>query len=127
MRPATNGPRSFTFTRTVFPFFSFLTSTTVPSGSVRCAAETFSGRNVSPEAVGSPSNSFPYHDASPRSTAPGVGVGGTYVFAFGVEEQPQTESPKSTRRIPLKVKRGGRRRRRHAATAAPGAAALFTF
>jgi len=60
------------FTRTVLPFLSFVTSTTVPSGSVRCAAEIFSGRNVSPEAVGSPSNSLPYQEASPRSPLPAV-------------------------------------------------------
>jgi hypothetical protein len=72
MRPATNGPRSLIFTRTVLPFLSFVTSTTVPSGSVRCAAEIFSGRNVSPDAVGSPSNSLPYQEASPRSPPPAV-------------------------------------------------------
>ncbi len=38
MRPFTQGPRSFTRTRTERPFSRFVTSRSVPRGSVGCAA-----------------------------------------------------------------------------------------
>ena len=50
---------------------------------MRWAAEIFSGRNVSPEAVGRPSNSFPYQDASPRSLLPLSPMAAADVFAGG--------------------------------------------
>src|SRR5262249_29953952 len=72
MRPATDGPRSLILTRTVLPFFSFMTSTIVPSGRERWAAEIFSGLKISPLAVGRFANSAPYQEASPRCCSPVV-------------------------------------------------------
>src|SRR5262249_47978830 len=51
MRPRTNGPRSLMRTTTVRPLRRFFTSTSVPNGSVRCAAVMRRGLAISPLAV----------------------------------------------------------------------------
>jgi len=51
MRPFTNGPRSFTRTRTERPFPAFSTRMQVPNARDRCAAVNASGLNGSPLAV----------------------------------------------------------------------------
>ena len=67
-RPSTNGPRSFTTTRTDCPVSVRLTRITVPKGRVGWAAVRLRGAKRSPEAVGLPRNPGPYHDASPVSS-----------------------------------------------------------
>src|SRR5580658_796875 len=51
MRPLVNGPRSLMRTMTVRPLRRLVTRTMVPNGSVRCAAVSLDGENVSPFAV----------------------------------------------------------------------------
>src|SRR6266545_1760488 len=75
IRPATVGPRSFTRTSTERPFWRFVTSTFVPSGSAGCAAVSRYMSYGSPLAVRRPWWRSPYHEASPVSTVPG-GAGG---------------------------------------------------
>ncbi len=67
-RPSTNGPRSFTTTRTDCPVSIRFTRITVPKGRVRWAAVRLRGAKRSPEAVALPRNPGPYHDASPVSS-----------------------------------------------------------
>jgi hypothetical protein len=72
-RPATNGPRSLTFTFTDFPFRGFVTLTTEPIGNVVEAAVSALGLNVSPLEVLRPAKPGPYHEAF-RKWLVGVGV-----------------------------------------------------
>ena len=61
----TKGPLSFTLTVTVLLFCLFVTSKMVPKGRLGCAAVNRVELNISPEAVGLPSNSSPYQEAIP--------------------------------------------------------------
>src|SRR6478736_2136873 len=63
-RPRTNGPRSFILTSVERPLFLLVTATTVPKGSVRCAAVSASSRSCSPLAVPLPDDRS-YTDANP--------------------------------------------------------------
>jgi hypothetical protein len=59
MRFLMKGPRSLTRTVRLAPVARLVTSSSVPSGSVRWAAVRPAGSKISPEAVGRPANSSP--------------------------------------------------------------------
>ena len=59
MRPLTKGPRSFTRTTTVLPFWVLVTFTRVPKGRLRWAAVSLPWSKRSPLAVLRPWNSLP--------------------------------------------------------------------
>jgi len=82
MRFESCGPRSLIVTLIVRPLSRLVTRTTVPKGSVRCAAVIPHGSNISPLAVRWPARAFPYHEAIPTSDDPvgaeasgGIGAG----------------------------------------------------
>ncbi len=80
------GPRSLIRTRTLKPVPGLVTSTQVPSGSVRCAAVICVGSKRSPDAVLWPFNRSPYQLATPTSAPPvagPVGAAGAGVVAAG--------------------------------------------
>src|SRR5690606_32782066 len=68
MRPAWNGPRSFTRTVTLRPLSRLVTRAYVGSGRVLCAALNWYMSYGSRLEVARPWNLLPYHDAVPRST-----------------------------------------------------------
>ncbi len=68
IRSPANGPRSLTRTLSARPFCRFVTSTTLGSCKVLCAALTCVRSKVSPFAVDLPLNASPYHDAVPVSS-----------------------------------------------------------
>jgi len=72
IRDATKGPRSFTLTVTQRLFCLLVTFRKVPKGREGWAAVNRAELKISPEAVGLPSNSVPYQDATPssRKTSP---------------------------------------------------------
>jgi hypothetical protein len=70
IRPATNGPLSFTSTVTCRLLSLLVTRTKVLKGRLLWAAVNRVELNISPEAVGRPSNSSPYQDAYPSSRYP---------------------------------------------------------
>lgn len=75
IRPLPKGPRSLIRTSTDLPFARWVTVTTLPQGSVGCAAVNLFWSKSSPLAVRLPLCLAPYHVAKPISTIRGRGAG----------------------------------------------------